>query len=154
MTFPTARGSNLLRQHLTLPKDFQGRLNLVFIAFEQWQQMEVDTWIPLVEELEQQVVGLFYYELPTLQSRNTFSQWFINEGMRVGIPNPKTRERTITLYLDKRKFRKALELDDEEHIHILVVDRQGQVLFRLQGSFSPDAEASLRQALLQLSQLE
>jgi len=26
---------------------------------------------------------------------------FLNEGMRAGIPNPKTRERTITLYVDK-----------------------------------------------------
>jgi len=151
MTFPTVRGSNLLRQLITLPKDFQGRLNLVFIAFEQWQQMEVDSWIPLIKELEQQVEGLFYYELPTIQGRNTIYQWFINEGMRAGIPNPKTRLRTITLYLDKRKFRQALELDDEKHIHILLVDRQGQVLFRLRGQHSRDAEASLRQILLQLS---
>jgi len=51
MTFPTVRGSNLLRQQLTLPKDFQGKLNLVFIAFEQWHQMEVDSWVPLAKEL-------------------------------------------------------------------------------------------------------
>ena len=42
MTFPTVNGSNLLREKLTLPRDFQGRLNLIFIPFEQWQQMEVD----------------------------------------------------------------------------------------------------------------
>ena len=152
MTFPTVRGSNLLRQQLTLPKDFQGKLNLVFIAFEQWHQMEVDSWIPLAIELEQQVSGLYYYELPTIQSRSSFSKWFINEGMRAGIPNPKIRERTITLYLDKKNFRKALELTDERHIYILVVDPQGNVLFRLQGPYSQEGETSLRQTLLQLNQ--
>ena len=152
MKFPTVHGSNLLRQQLTLPDDFQGRINLLFIAFEQWQQMEVDSWIPLAKDLEQQVAGLYYYELPTIQARNHFYQWFINEGMRAGIPNPKTRERTITLYLDKRKFRKALELTNEEHIYILMVDREGQVLYRLQGPRSRDTESDLRQMLLQLDQ--
>ena len=105
MTFPTVNGSNLLREKLTLPRDFQGRFNLVFIPFEQWQQMEVDSWMALAKELEEQFDGLVYYELPTIQSRNTFYKMFINEGMRAGIPNPKTRERTITLYLDKADFR-------------------------------------------------
>jgi hypothetical protein len=152
MNFPTVRASNLLRQQLTLPDDFQGRLNLLFIAFEQWQQMEVDSWIPLVKDLEQQVEGLYYYELPTIQARNHFYQWFINEGMRAGIPNPKTRERTITLYLDMRKFRKALELTDEEHIYVLLVGQEGQVLYRLQGPRTRDTESDLRQMLLQLDQ--
>jgi hypothetical protein len=49
-------GSNLLREKLTLPRDFQGRFNLVFIAFEQWQQMEVDSWMALAKELEEQSV--------------------------------------------------------------------------------------------------
>jgi len=74
--------------------------------------------------------------------------------MRAGIPNPKTRERTITLYLDKNNFRKALELTDERHIYLLVVDPQGNVLFRLQGPYSPESEVALRQALVQLSKFE
>jgi hypothetical protein len=44
---------------LSLLKDFKGRFNLIFIAFEQWQQMEVDSRLPLVMELEQQVEGLY-----------------------------------------------------------------------------------------------
>jgi hypothetical protein len=152
MTFPIVHGSNLLRQKLTLPQDFQGKLNLVFIPFEQWHQMEVDSWIPLVKELEQHVSGLYYYELPTIQNRGSFSRWFINEGMRAGIPNPKTRERTITLYLDKKEFRNSLGLTDEDHIYILVVDRKGSVLFRARGPYSRETETSLRQNILQLSQ--
>jgi hypothetical protein len=43
--------------------------------------------------------------LPTIRALNAFSKFFINEGMRAGIPNPKSRERTITLYLEKDDFR-------------------------------------------------
>ena len=147
MTFPTVSGSNLLREKLTLPQDFQGKLNLVFIPFEQWHQMEVDSWGDLAEELEEQFDGLVYYELPTIQSRNTVYKMFINEGMRAGIPNPKTRERTITLYLDKADFRAALDMTDEAHIYVLVVDRQGKEFFRTRGPYSSEGEAALRQIL-------
>jgi hypothetical protein len=150
MTFPTVRGSNLLRQKLTLPQDFQGKFNIVFVPFERWHQMEVDSWMALAKELEEQYEDLVYYELPTIQSRNSFYKMFLNEGMRAGIPNPKTRGRTITLYLDKADFRAALGMLDEEHIYILVVDRQGNEFFRTRGPYCREAEADLRQALSQL----
>jgi hypothetical protein len=150
MTFPTVTGSNLLRQKLTLPQDLQGRLNLVFIPFERWHQMEVDSWNALAEELEEKYEGLVYYELPTLQNGGPIYKIFLNEGMRAGIPNPKTRERTITLYLNKADFRATLDMTDEEHIYVLVVDRQGREFFRARGPYSRDGEVGLRQALSRL----
>ena len=150
MTFPTVSGSNLLREKLTLPQDFRGKFNLVFIPFEQWQQMEVNSWMALASKLEEEFDGLVYYELPTIQSRNSFFKTFINEGMRAGIPNPKTRERTITLYLDKADFRAALAMTDETHIYILVVDQQGKEFFRTRGAYNTEGEAALRQILGQL----
>jgi hypothetical protein len=151
MIFPTVNGSNLLRKKLTLPQDFQGKLNLVFIPFERWHQMEVDSWSALAKELEEKYEGLVYYELPTLQNGGPIYKIFLNEGMRAGIPNPKTRERTITLYLDKADFRAALDMTDEEHIYILVVDRQGKEFFRARGPYSREGDAALRQALSQLT---
>ena len=149
MIFPTVTGSNLLRQKLTLPRDFQGELNVVFVAFQQWQQMEVNSWIPLAQELEKQTRDLYYYELPTIQSRNIFYQKFINEGMRAGIPNQTSRERTITLYLEKASLRRKLEMPDEDHIYVLIVDRLGKVLFSTRGSYTPEAGQNLHQTIQQ-----
>ena len=42
MKFPQVSGSNLLRERLSLPQDFKGQFNLLFVPFQQWQQMEVD----------------------------------------------------------------------------------------------------------------
>lgn len=151
MTFPTVSGSNLLREKLTLPQDFQGKFNLVFIPFEQWHQVEVDSWMALASKLESQFEGLVYYELPTIQNRNSIFRMFINEGMRAGIPNPKSRERTITLYLDKADFRAALGFPDEEHIYVLLVDQHGQEFFRVRGPYSPEGEAALVQTLSRLT---
>ncbi len=81
----------------------------------------MNSWIPLARKLEEQIPGLVYYELPTIRSLGTFSRFFINEGMRAGIPSQKSRERTITLYLDKDEFRSTLSMEDENHIYILLL---------------------------------
>jgi hypothetical protein len=141
--FPTVSGSNLKRKKLTLPQDFQGERNLVFIAFEQWHQTQVDTWIPFARQLESDHPGLLYYELPTIQRLNIMARTFINEGMRAGIPDSLARERTITLYLDKNAFRAALQLSAEDEIYVLLLDRLGQVLWRAEGAFSPEKGKSL-----------
>ena len=138
MTFPTVKGSNLLRQKLTLPQDFKGKLNLVFIPFLQWQQSEVDSWVPWINEMEEKYPGFMYYELPTIENRNIVYQMFINEGMRAGISNPLTRERTITLYLKKEGFQQALDMPDEEHIYNLLLDNQGNILLRMRGPFTKE----------------
>ena len=136
LQFPVVTGSNLQRKKLTLPRDFQGERILVFVAFQQWQQRQVDTWIPTHPEVR-------YYELPTIQQLNALARTFINEGMRAGIPDPVARERTITLYLDKNAFRQALQLPGEDDIHVLLLDRQGTVLWRGEGAFTPEEGKAL-----------
>lgn len=143
MQFPVVTSANLSRRKLTLPADFEGDLNVVIIAFQRWHQRVVDTWIPLAEQLEQAYKGVRYYELPVIQRINVLGRTFINEGMRAGIPNPKARARTITLYVDKAAFRQALELPHEEDIYVLLVDRQGNVLWRTEGEFTPEKGESL-----------
>jgi hypothetical protein len=147
MQFPTVSGSNLQRKKLTLPHDFEGEQNLVFIAFQQWQQRQVDTWIPFARELETAYPGLLYYELPTIQRLNILARTFVNEGMRAGIPDPVARERTITLYLEKEAFRVALQLPGEDDIYVLLLDGQGRVLWRTEGSFTPEKGESLAVAI-------
>jgi hypothetical protein len=147
MFFPKVTGSNLLRDRISLPEDFEGRLILVLIAFQQWQQESVDTWIPAAQQLEAQFPGLRYCELPTIERMNRLSRFFINEGMRAGIPNDDTRRRTITLYLDKSMFKRALEIESEEAIVILLVDARGQVLWRAEGPYTPEKAKELRIAI-------
>jgi len=147
MQLPIVGGKNLSRQRMTFPTDFAGQLNLVFIAFQQWQQAQVDSWVPLAESLGQEFAGFAYYEFPTIQPMNILSRTFINEGMRAGIRDQATRERTITLYLNKDRFRDALEIPHEDEIWVMLFDRQGQVLWRANGAFSLEKGEALRAAV-------
>jgi hypothetical protein len=141
------KGSNLAQRAYVLPVDFEGALNVVAIPFQMWQQAQVDTWIPVLDALERQVPGLRYYELPVIRAMNRASQWFIDEGMRGGIRDQATRARTITLYTDKQAFRRALGLPHENQVYLLLVDRQGQVLWQEAGAFRPEAAKTLVEAI-------
>jgi hypothetical protein len=147
LQFPQVNGDNLQRNNFKLPRDFEGDLNILLIAFQRWQQTAIDTWLPLVQQLERTHEGVRYYELPTIQRLNRLARTFINEGMRAGIPDQTARERTITLYVDKIAFRQALELPHEDDIYVLLVDRQGRVLWRASGPFSSDEGRSLAKSI-------
>lgn len=58
--------------------------------------------------------------------------------MRGGIPDSKVRATTITLYIDKTLFRRALQMPDD-HIYVLAVDRDGHVQARATGLFTPES---------------
>ena len=143
--FPSVSGANLDRHRLQFPRDFGGELNLVIIAFRQYQQQTVNTWIPFAQETEAAVPGFIYYELPTIYELPALSRTFINEGMRAGIPDQTARERTITLYLDKSEFKSALDITDESDIHLFLVDQEGEILWRADGAYTQEKADSLRQ---------
>ena len=69
--------------------------------------------------------------------------------MRAGIPDRTARATTITLYLDKEPFRNALEIPDEETIYPMLVDRQGHVLWRTEGEWTPEKGEELEQIVKQ-----
>ena len=147
MIFPHVNGNNLSRRNYQLPADFEGKLNLVIIPFERWQQSLVNTWIPFAQKMERLFHGFHYYELPTIYRMNILGRTFLNEGMRAGIPDQKARETTITLYLDKAGFRQSLHIPDEDDIYLFLVDQEGYIHWQSFGEFSIDKSESLMNAL-------
>lgn len=145
--FPSVKASNLEKRDFNLPADFEGERNLLLVAFEREQQKDVDTWLREMKRFEEIDPGFHYYELPTIQRPNAFMRWFIDTGMRHGISDRQARERTITLYLDKKPFLEALLITNQKKIYAFLVDRQGNVLWRSDGVFDETKGISLRKVL-------
>ena len=145
--YPRLIASNLEKRTFTLPDDFEGSRNLLLVAFQREQQQQVDTWLREMRQFEELDPEFRYYELPTIQSPNRLVRWFIDTGMRRGIPDKKARSRTITLYIDKQPFLKALGIADENRIYCFLVNRSGQVLWHAEGEFDDSKAVSLRQYL-------
>lgn len=145
--FPEVEGANLEKQDFRLPEDFEGEANLVFLAFRRPQQAEFESWLPFAKELVESHRGLRFYQLPIISIRGGMARYFINEGMRRGIPDQKAREVTITLYLEKEPFLQALDIPDEDSIYILLVGKEGRIHWRAMGSMTEESAAGLERAV-------
>lgn len=144
---PDISGANLAGDVYRLPADFEAGTNLVLIAFQQEHQRLIDTWLPLARELEAEHDDLAYYELPVVGDRGPAFRAWLDNVMRAGIPDPKARATTITLYTDVNRFVDALGLGSASTIHALLVDRGGEVRWRASGAMDAEAAASLKAAL-------
>jgi hypothetical protein len=144
MRFPDVSGSDLQRRKRRFPADFSAAYNLVFVPFQQWQQAQVDGWVPLAAELAATRPDFDFFEFPTIQRMNRLAATFINEGMRAGIPNDDTRGRTVTLYIDKKAFQAALDIPGDSEIQVFLVDENGRVLWRESGAYTANKAADLR----------
>ncbi len=147
MNFPSYIGDDLLRRKVPVPSGFDGQLNIVLVAFQRWHQDLIDSWLPAVAQLEEHDPGLRHYELPVLPSMGWLSRTFINEGMRAGIPDHRTRSTTITLYVDRPAFMRALDLPGDHTIYVLLLDRNGAILWRGAGAFDPAKGQALAGAI-------
>lgn len=145
--FPQVNGSSLTKRKFSLPADFEGELNLVVIAFKRKQQEDVDTWMPYLRPLTADHAGLRVYELPVLPRSLTLMRGVIDGGMRGGIPDSAVRAATITLYINKTPFKKALAIASEDSIEVVLVDRAGEIFWRATGVFSEAALMELTQKL-------
>ena len=102
--FPKISAKNLEGDSLELPHDLEGTLNIIIIAFKREQQSLVDDWIPYLEDYIKKNLQIAYYEIPTIHFSYLPLRWMIDGGMRAGIADKKARQRTITLYINKKKF--------------------------------------------------
>jgi uncharacterized protein (DUF924 family) len=115
----------------------------VIVPFQQYHQNTVNTWLPAMQEIEAAFPRFIFYEMPTIYEMPALSRTFINEGMRAGIPNQTSRERTITLYLNKAEFKSALEIPNEEDIFLFLVKRDGEILWRMTGAHTAEKAEEL-----------
>ena len=133
--FPQVSGKNLDGKGLSLPGDFAGRVNLVFVAFAREQQGDVDSWKPFIAEVHQRFPDVKVYEVPVLSRSYSPFRGFIDGGMRSGIADPAVRTATITLYLDKHAFDATLGVASEGAITVLLVRPSGEILWRTTGRY-------------------
>lgn len=149
--FPTITGETLTGRTLELPQEFEEPLNLVFVAFRREQQADVDSWLSVARDLEASFPDLRYYELSVISHLYAPARLVIDGGMRAGIPDEDTRERTITVYTDKHTVRRALDIDSEDAMQAFLVDRDGSIYWRTAGPQNEADADHLRETVASLT---
>jgi hypothetical protein len=142
---PEISAETLIERKVILPRDLPGERTLVLIAFVRSQQKNIDTWVAGLDLMESSIEWI---EAPVIDKPNALSQSFINGGMRMGIPDPNVRDRTITLYTSRNELIAAMHFKSGQNtIYAAVVDRQGKLWAAAEGDYSVERAAPLLAAL-------
>ena len=145
--FPTILSYSLDKAKVTLPGGLAGEKNLLLISFEPEQQKQVDTWMPLAQALQHTNFNFRWYRLPVSERENFIFRWWESSSMRSEETDPETWPWIVPLYVNKAEFRNALQIRNERDIAVLLIDRQGHVLWRASGPLTPADRAALTAAL-------
>lgn len=144
--FPKLIGIDLLGKERLIPHSFAGKMNLILIGFKRDHQTPMNTWITYFDEGKVQAKGIRLYEIPLIDKQNMAYRLWINNGMRAGIPDEKSRERTITVYTNKADFLEAMDMNPEK-IYVLLLDGKGKILWRTEGALDSANQKKFEAAL-------
>ena len=149
--FPRLEARNLNGRRHLLPDEFEGDLSIVLVAFEQWQQAQVDTWLPalgaVLAALSTRGQDPRLYELVVGPRLFLPARPLIDGAMARYIADPAVRARTLTAYVDVAGTVAALGLPDTRDIAILLVARGGQIQWRTRGAYDPQRVEALARFL-------
>lgn len=143
-TFPTVTADDLNGDSKTLPADLPGDVTIVFIAYKQNQQDDVNSWV--------YGLGLDPYrgpefvEVPVVGSAARMMRSFVDNGMRSGITDTAMRARTITLYESPTLVNDPLGFSGRNEIRVLLVRKSGEVLWSTSGPATVGGLDALRAA--------
>lgn len=133
--FPPLKATNLERKVFNLPQDFEGDKNLCLIAFQRDQQKNIDTWMAGLKNVSTPA-NFRAYELPTISKGPRWFDSWLDGRMRAGIADKHAREMTITLYINKGPFKRALAIPSENTIYAILIDKKGAILWRTEGNYT------------------
>jgi hypothetical protein len=143
VTFPTITSYALDKQKITLPGEMEGETDLLIISFEPEQEKDVQSWLPVAQGLQHSNFKFRYYELPVNAKENFVFRWWDTSSMRSDETDPVMWHWIVPLFVDRQDFRKQLDIPNLKQVVVMLVDRQGHVLWRASGAMSEDKRASL-----------
>lgn len=130
-----------------LPKDFPSDLNVIVFGFAHAQKEATQTWIDPILKLKESNSSLSLFKVPVIDKKVGALRAMIRNGMRAGIGDDAARQRTLTLFVDKEKFAKAIGLTDDTKPATMLFDRAGKLLWRSAGESSEEKIAELSAVL-------
>ncbi len=145
LRFPTISGQNLLGETMTLPADFSGQSVLVIVPFDENQQVQAQTWLPLANEIAAGDPSFADYDVAVFPDMAAPMRALIRGGMIVTISDEHLRAVTITAFLDDlAPFLSSLNIPNTDTMQVFLLNGDGEVLWRGSGAYSDAQGAELR----------
>ena len=145
-TFPSVTSYSLDKARITLPGEMQGQIDLLLLSFKPEQQGDIDSWMPAAQALQHLNFQFRYYLVPVTEKENFIFRWWETSSMRSDQTDPEALRWIVPIWVDRKKFFEQLSIANDKQVVVLLVDRQGKVLWRSTGPVSEDKRTALMNA--------
>lgn len=147
---PSLTAHTLTQETFSVPGGLPAQRTLALITFRGTQRAHIDGW---VEGLKLHAdPSIAWVRMPVLNDPgNTAARNAIETKLLRKYPVPAERARLVPVFTDQTQFIRSAALDGPDHVYVVVINRDGEVLARAQGAFDPDKADKLRETLLQQS---
>ena len=149
LVFPTVLAKTLANRDIEFPKQIRGQIGLLFVAFEQNAQQQINSWLTPLIGTYLDSTQVAYYEIPMISGAYKMAADFIDGGMRRGVPK-NLHDRTATYYGPRDAFCSALNITDRSKAYLFVLDREGQIVFRAAGMATDETSKAANASIVAL----
>lgn len=144
---PSIDAKRMDQQFISLPSGLPAGRTLALVAFQRAHRGEIDSWIQGLQ-LDQDSSIAWLRMAVINDPGNATDRSAMESRILARHPGEKDRARLVPLFTDRDAFIRAAGLSSTEHVGVLVIDRAGQVLARVEGHYDQDKALALRETLL------
>ena len=140
---PEAKVETLNKAKIVVPKDFTAERNVLLFSFGRDMQAAVDAWDAALAT-DRNGTTVQVYNMPLIPNPGMIVRGVISAGMRSIYSDKAVRDRVVVMYVEEKTYFPALGVTDKTAPLIVVTDKAGVELGRLQTTLNDAALAELR----------
>jgi len=142
---PNVAAADLNHRPVLIPDGLKAERTLLLLNFKRGLREEAEGWITGLRLREDS--SLAWLRVPVLDDGGHLDRGDVEGRLLAHYPNAGDRANIIPVFTDQAAFLKASGLSRTDRIYALVVNRQGEVLARVEGPFSEESGRLIRHAL-------
>ena len=144
---PSQATQTLTRKPVSLPEGLPSERTLALVTFSRTQRGQVDSWIEGMNLKNDPSIS--WVRIPVLSDPDT------PDGRSTGEKRllerytaEEERMKMLPMFINKAAFAKSTGLSSTDKAYAVVLNRQGEVLARVEGPFDAEKAQNLRETLL------
>lgn len=140
---PEAKSETLAKTKFAVPADFPAERNVLLFSFGREMQAAIDAWDAALAGLRDGK-AVQVYNMPLIPNPGGLVRGFISSGMRGAYEDKAVRERVVILFVDEKTYFPALGVTDRSAPLVVVADKAGREIGRVQAVLSDQALGQVR----------
>jgi len=145
---PSLTARSLDQEAFSVPGKLPAERTLALITFRGTQRAHIDGW---VEGLKLHAdPSIAWVRMPVLNDPGSIAaRNAIETRLLRKYPAPAERARLVPVFTDQTQFIRSAALGGPDQAHVVVINRDGEVLARVEGAFDANKADKLRETLLE-----